>query len=300
MNRLPAPPLPAWLEAVLPLRRYAVDVHPYRMHVMESGAGLPVLLLHGNPTWGFLYRKVASELGGEPLRLIMPDLIGLGLSDKPRDQIEHTLEHHIGWMSRLLSALALERCVLVVHEWGGAIGVGALGAHPELTAGLVSTNTVLTEPRPAFRPTRLHRFARVPLVSDLAFRLLGYPFATMTEQQGDRRSIDRLALRAYRHPLRRLRDNVGPLALARMAPNDRNHPSVGPLRRCRAWVERFRGPAAIVWGDRDPLLGRVRTWMERLFPQAPVTRTCAGHFLPEEAPVEIAAAVRLVARQLGG
>jgi haloalkane dehalogenase len=80
-----------------------------------------------------------------------------------------------------------------------------------------------------------------------------------------------------------------------MVPNSMDHPSIEPLRRCQALVEAFTGPAAIVWGDRDPVLGRVRPWIEKLLPRASVTRTAAGHFLQEEVPSEIAAALRSVA-----
>ncbi len=299
MERLAAPPLPDWLMPLVPFERYRVEVGDgHRMHVMEIGRGLPVVLLHGNPTWGFLYRKVAQELTGKPLRLIMPDLIGLGFSDKPRHESAHQLEAHIRWMKRLLQHLELERCVLAVQDWGGAIGVGALTELENVKAGLVVMNTVLTPPKQGFRPTAFHRFARMPIVSDAAFRLLGFPQTTMNMAQGDKRSIRGLAARAYRYPLRRLRDNLAPLAMARMVPDDDHHPSIAPLQRCQRWVESFEGPAAIVWGDRDPVLGRVRSWMERLFPQAPVTRTTAGHFLQEEVPREIAEAVRSVAAKL--
>jgi haloalkane dehalogenase len=80
-----------------------------------------------------------------------------------------------------------------------------------------------------------------------------------------------------------------------MVPNSLTHPSIEPLRRCQAVVEGFAGPAAIVWGDRDPVLGRVRSWIEKLLPRATVKRTAAGHFLQEEVPGEIAEAVRSVA-----
>lgn len=270
------------------------------MHVMETGEGLPVVLLHGNPSWGFLNRRIATALTADPLRIIMPDLIGLGLSDKPTDPAEHTLERHIGWMRALLEALDIDRCVMGVQDWGGAIGVGALASSPRVRAGLVVMNTALTPPRPGFRATAFHRFARLPVVSDVAFRVFGFPQFGMRFTQGDRASISGHVARAYTYPLWRLRDNVAPLALARMVPNDFDHPSIEPLRRCQEWIERFDGPAAIVWGDRDPVLGRLRSWMEKLFPTAPVTRTDAGHFLQEEVPEEIASAVRDVAGRLTG
>jgi haloalkane dehalogenase len=286
---------------MVPFRRYLVQVGDHRMHVMESGEGLPVVFVHGNPTWGFLYRRVATALAGEPFRVIMPDLVGLGFSDKPLDPAVHTLEAHIGWMRGLLQELALERCVMGVQDWGGGIGVGALASLPTKPhAGLVVMNTALIPPRPGFRPTTFHRFARLPVASTLVFKLLGFPQRGMRLAQGDKSSIRGAVARAYRYPLRHVRDRVAPLALARMVPNDFDHPSIEPLRRNQQFVESFTGPAAIVWGDRDPVLGRLRTRIEGLFPNAPVTRTNGGHFLQEEVPDDIANAVRDVARRLDG
>jgi len=279
---------------MVPFQRYRLDVGGQRMHVMETGEGLPVLLLHGNPSWGFLYRRVAAELGDAPVRLIMPDLVGLGFSDKPGADA-HQLDAHIGWMAELMRQLAIERCVVAVQDWGGPIGVGALAELDQVTAGLVVMNTVLTPPKRGFRPTAFHRFSHLPIVSDAVFRLAGFPQTVMRMAQGDRSSIRGDAARAYRYPLRRLTENVAPLALSRMAPNSFEHPSIEPLQRCQRYIEAFEGPAAIVWGDRDPVLGRVRGWMERLFPQAPITRTAAGHFLQEEVPREIADAILQVA-----
>jgi haloalkane dehalogenase len=88
---------------------------------------------------------------------------------------------------------------------------------------------------------------------------------------------------------------VAPLALARMVPDSPAHPSIAALRQCQSVVEAFTGPAALVWGERDPVLGRVLSHLARLLPAASVTRTQAGHFLQEEVPDEIAAAIREVA-----
>jgi cis-3-alkyl-4-acyloxetan-2-one decarboxylase len=297
VDKLSPPALPPWLARMLPFERYLVDVGEHRVHVMETGAGRPVLMLHGNPTWGFLYRKVASELAGEPLRLVMPDLVGLGLSDKPRSLAAHTLENHGRWMAALIERLDLRDLVFVGQDWGGPIGLRAL-AETGRMAGLVVMNTVVGPPRPGFRPTAFHRFANAPVVSDVAFRLLGAPQIALHTAQGDRSSIRGDVARAYRWPLRRVADRAAPLALARMVPAALDHPSVASLRVCQDLVERFEGPSAIVWGDRDPVLGRVRSWIEKLLPRAEVTRTEAGHFLQEEVPGPIAAAIRGVVKKL--
>jgi haloalkane dehalogenase len=115
--------------------------------------------------------------------------------------------------------------------------------------------------------------------------------------QGDRSSVRGDVARAYRWPLRRIADRIAPLALARMVPATHSHPTIAELQKCQALVEAFRGPSAIVWGERDPVLGRVRRHIERVLPDARVTITQAGHFLQEEVPREIATAVRDVAQR---
>jgi cis-3-alkyl-4-acyloxetan-2-one decarboxylase len=297
MIRHPAPALPRWLERQLPFERYLVDVGGYRMHVMETGVGVPVLMVHGNPTWGFLWRRVAEQLHGAQLRLIMPDLIGLGLSDKPRDAAEHTLEAHGRWLGALIDELTPGPLVLAAQDWGGPIGLLALAARPKLAGGLVLLNTVVGPPRAGFKPNAFHRFARLPVVSDVVFRGLGFPQFGLFAVQGSRKSLApwTTEARAYRWPLRHLRDNVAPLALARMVPDSEQHPSIPALERCQRLVEEFSGPAAVVWGTRDPVLGRVVSHIERLLPAARITRTRAGHFLQEEVPDSIADAIRHVA-----
>lgn len=293
-----APPLPPWLAPLYPFRRALVDVGGgRRMHVALAGdENAPaVLLQHGNPTWGFLWRRVAAALQEARLRLVLPDLIGLGLSDKPRDPRAHTLEAHAAWLGSLVDALGLERLLFVGHDWGGPIGLRMLADRPATVAGLVLLNTVAGPPREGARPTAFHRFARTPLLAALAFRGLGFPQRALHRAQGDRHSIRGEVARAYRWPLRGVSRNVAPLALARMVPIDGSHPSIPGLRRCQELVEAWRGPAAIVWGDRDPVLGRARGRLERMLPHAEVVRTPAGHFLQEEVPAEIAAAVRRVA-----
>lgn len=296
----PTPELPAFIERQLPagMKRRAVMVEGMRLHVMEMGEGLPVLLLHGNPTWSFLYRKVAAALAREPLRLVMPDLVGLGFSDRPKSAAMHQLDNHARWIRGLLPALDIGGVVLVVQDWGGPIGLRALADEPKLLRGLVLLNTVTGPPRAGFRPTFFHRFARWPLVSDAVFRLLSFPQCVLWAGQGDRRSIRGEVAAAYRFPLRQVRANAAPLALARMVPSRFDHPSIPALERCRQLVDdvaQREVPAAIVWGERDPILGRVVRHVEKLLPHARVTRTAAGHFLQEEVPDEIAKAVTWVA-----
>ncbi len=297
MARLPPPALPAFIARALPFDRSLVEVAGLRLHVMEAGGGPTAVLLHGNPTWGFLWRKVAAPLADAGLRVVMPDLAGLGLSDKPRDPSFHTLENHARFVGALLDAVAPGPLLLVVHDWGGPIGLAALADRPGRLAGLVVTNTGVGPPRPGGRGTRFHRFANLPAVSALAFRFLGFPQNALCLAQADRSSIAGDVARAYRWPLRRLADRTAPLALARMVPIREDHPSVAPLRRAHGFATAFAGPAAIVWGERDPVIGRALRGVAEALPGARITRVAAGHYLQEETPGPICDAVLDVARR---
>jgi len=302
MPFLPPPPLPGFLENLLPFTRraYRLESGPDAgrlLHFIDQGppAARPVLLLHGNPTWGFLWRKVITLL--PELRCVAPDLLGLGLSDKLPHLADHTLDRHRVAIAELVAALDLRGIVLVGQDWGGPIAAQVAAREPERIAGLVLANTAVVVPEHP-RGTAFHRFARLPGLSNLVFRGLGFPMDNLGRVQADRRSIRGEVARAYRFPLRTWRERVAPLALARMVPDGPEHRSVPALQRGEGWVRSFAGPAALVWGMRDPLLGRTLARHERALPNARVTRTEAGHFLQEETPEALAAAIAEVARRI--
>lgn len=139
-----------------------------------------------------------------------------------------------------------------------------------------------------------HRFSNLPFISDFVFRLLGFPQNVLHKMQGDPSSIQGKVARAYRYPLHHISDRIAPLALARMVPSSLTHPSVRELKVCEEFIRTFHGPSAIVWGEKDPILGRALRRMIELMPEAPVQRTKAGHFIQEEEPDAIAQAIREV------
>jgi haloalkane dehalogenase len=116
-----------------------------RMHYIEDGPahGEPILLLHGQPTWSYLYRTVIPGLVQQGLRVIAPDLVGYGRSDKPVHRTDCTVDLHVGALTELIENLALTGITLVAQDWGGPIGLGALSAQPERLARVVAANTVL-------------------------------------------------------------------------------------------------------------------------------------------------------------
>lgn len=294
-----APPLPDRIARQLPagITRERVELTDVGVHVMSQGSGRTVLCVHGNPTWSFLYRRVFAALTDAPLRLVAPDLPGLGLSDRV-PFAHHTLDRHAAWMTELVERLDLRDVILVVQDWGGPIGL--LGVPSDRIAGLVVLNTVIGPPKPGFKGTLFHRAARWPVVSDVAFRVVGFPQGWLGGVQGDPATIGPEVTYAYTWPLRGLSRNAAPLALARMVPDSMRHPSIPALQRLADKVHAWSGPTAIVWGDKDPVLGRVRTHVERTLPHARVWRTDAGHFLQEEVPDVVAEAILHVRDQLDG
>ena len=301
-----APPLPRWLAAELTARRRAYTLEQgadagRQLHFIDEGKeeAPAVVMLHGNPTWSFLWRKVITAL--PRLRCVAPDLLGLGLSSILPRMTDHSIPRHADAIVQLLDALDLHRYVLVGQDWGGPILTAIGHRRPHEVAGVVLANTsVLVPKRPV--STAFHRFSKLPLASDAVFRGLGFPQSALWLAQGDRRSLLRgPAARAYRWPLRRVRDRVAPLAMARMVPDGPDHPSIDSLHEGQTWLESFEGPMALVWGKRDPILGRALARHERAFPRAPVTTTGAGHFLQEQVPHALAAAIEdVIARSRRG
>jgi haloalkane dehalogenase len=123
----------------------AEGIDALRMHYVDTGPrdGPVVLLLHGQPTWSYLYRKVIAVLAQRGLRILAPDNIGFGRSDKPTQATRYTYRRHVDWMTSFVDALDLREVTLVVQDWGGPIGLGTLAARPQRFARVVASNTVL-------------------------------------------------------------------------------------------------------------------------------------------------------------
>jgi len=179
--------------------------------------------------------KIARALDREPLRIVMPDLIGLGLSDKPWSPRFHTLENHAEHVGALCDELGLSGVILGVQDWGGPIGLLAFAdaKRKKTLAGLVVLNTAVGPPRPDSRPRNFiasrgcRSFPNSPSVCWISAELARLRAGRSRFDQGD-------VSRAYRWPLRRITENAAPLALARMVPDSVAHESVAGLVRCAA------------------------------------------------------------------
>jgi len=279
-------------------KSYFVEVEPgIKVHVLEVGTGFPVFLQHGNPTSGFLYRKVAAELPTDRLRLIMPTLVGFGFSSKiPASR--HTLENHMRWMNGVLLQLKQTELVFVGQDWGGPIGMGALALSPGLLKGTVLLNTGLNAPTEKIDISRAHATVKAPIVGELILEVFGSIFKHLNEMQGDSSSIPEDVVELYGRPVLESGNRKAPLATMRMVTDGPDHPSAPAMRAIEQYVQGLNIPAEIVWGMNDPILGRLLPKMKQNFPKAQVTETKGGHFLQEEVPVEIAAALLRVLDQI--
>ena len=287
-------PLPEYAAAVISddYKSYFIEVEPgIKIHVLEVGQGYPVYLQHGNPTTGLLYRKVAALLPLDRVRVIMPTMVGLGYSTKIPAS-EHTLDNHMRWMNRVLTTLDFTEVVYAGQDWGGPVGMGALSLAPGVLKGAVVMNTGFRAPREPMDLSRAHALVKTPLVGELVVEALSSVFFTRLAQvQGDPATMSPRVMDLYRRPLEDSGNAKATLALMRMVADGPDHASSPALRHIERYVEGLDIPVELVWGINDPILGRGLPFMQKMFPTAPVTETEAGHFLQEEVPEIIAAAL---------
>jgi haloalkane dehalogenase len=227
---LAPPPLPPWLSEELPFNRRLFADGEHEIHFIDEGDGPAILLLHGNPTWCYLWRKVIRILARENVRVIAPDLVGLGLSSKPRDLKIHTLDFHADRISALVRALDLHDVTIAGQDWGGPIIAVTAARNRERIRGAVFGNTAIRVPRRSPRRTPFHRFSRMPLVSDLFFRVFNFPVPFLGFMQGDRSSIGPAERRAYKYPLRDSSLRVSTARLSKPCERSRTGRSPSPAR----------------------------------------------------------------------
>lgn len=253
------------------------------MHYVDEGPRqtAPILCLHGNPTWSFLYRRMIGALGASQ-RVIAPDHLGCGLSDKPQDW-RYTLDGHIDNLEQLVRTLELEQITLVLHDWGGAIGMGLARRRPDLVARIVVLNTAAF---PSGRMPLRIRVCRTPVLGRLAIQGLN-AFAVSATRMAVTRPLSDAARRGFLAPYDSYANRIANWKFVEDIPMDPEHRSWDTLVAIADGLQQFRGrPMCIVWGERDwcfsPLFRHM--WQER-FPDAEVHPIDdAGHYLLEDAP----------------
>lgn len=279
------------MKDLYPFTGQFLDRDGLRYHYLDEGSGEPVVMLHGNPTWSFYYRNLVQALSGS-YRTIVPDHIGCGLSDKPGDdRYDYTLKSRVDDLERLLDHLGLDTGItLVVHDWGGMIGMAYASRHPERIRRLVVLNTG------AFHLPKTKRFPlalRICRDSELnTFLVRGLNlFSGVASVIGCKRKPMNARLRqAYRAPYNTWEHRIATLRFVQdipLRPGDKAYDIVSEVE---AGLHRFRKlPMLICWGEFDFVFDRhfLAEWRKH-FPEAEVhSFPDCGHYILEDAAEEV-------------
>lgn len=253
-----------------------------RMHYVDEGSGTPILLLHGEPTWAFLYRSMIPRLSGVA-RVVAPDYFGFGRSDKPTRIEDYSYDFHYAGIERLADDLDLRDATVVVQDWGGPVGLRLATEHPDRVGRLVILNTGVGAGRaPSDEWLRFRAFVRrvgTDLVPGQLIRI-----SAVTALADD-------VVEAYNAPFPTPESKAGVLAFPELVPTEIDHPSAAKMLEVRAALETWDRPALVLFSDSDPIFTPAAA--ERLAARIPgagpaETIIGAGHFLQEEKGEEIA------------
>ena len=273
--------LPGWT-----FEPHYVEVDGLRVHYVDEGppTAAPVLLMHGEPSWGYLYRKMIPLLVGAGHRVVAPDLIGFGRSDKPVRRDTYTYQRHVDWMAAVLMKLGLRDVTLVAQDWGGLIGLRLVAEHPARFARVVAANTFLpTGDRPlgpAFDVWR-HYSQEAPEfhVGNIV-------------QGGCATELPPEIVAAYDAPFPDDRYKAGARAFPMLVPASPDDPAAAPNRRAWGLLRRFEKPFLTAFSDSDPITRGADHVLREMIPgargQPHTTIVGGGHFLQEDRGEELA------------
>ena len=262
------------------------EIDGKRCHYLDEGEGDPIIMLHGNPSWSFIYRELIGPLQRSH-RVIVPDHIGCGLSDKPSDeQYSYRLEQRVDDLEALLEEIGADRDItLVMHDWGGPIGMGYASRHPARIAKLVIFNTtafLLPAGKQLHWTLRFCRHSSIAACLIRRFNLFAWCTGRVGFQTG---ALAGEVRRAYRGPYDSWENRIAILRFVQDIPLIREDASYEVLRRIQESLSEFREtPILICWGEKDFVFDAdfLDEWTRR-FPQAEVHRFSeAGHYVLED------------------
>ena len=255
-----------------------------RLHYLDEGpADAPVvLMMHGQPSWSYLYRRMIPPVVAAGFRVLAPDLIGFGRSDKPADRDAYTYDDHVAWMLRWLEARAVRDVVLFCQDWGGLIGLRLVAARPDLFAGVIAGNTGLPEGQG---------------MSDAVASWIWFS-QTVPElpiggilQGASGRALSLAEVAAYDAPFPDETFKAGARAFPLLIPLTPEHASVAENKAAWEVLERWTKPFVTCFSDADPITAGGERVIQARIPGCagqPHRVIAGGHFLQEDAPDELA------------
>jgi len=257
-------------------------------------SGRTVLLMHGEPTWSYLYRKVIAPLSANGRRVVAPDLIGFGQSDKPSERGDYTYERHVAWMSQWLLALDLNDITLFCQDWGGLIGLRLMAAFPERFAGVVISNTGL--------PVGEQISEGFAQWLNLSQSIPEFPAGRIVSA-GTSRGLSEAEVSVYDAPFPDESFKAGARQFPTLVPITRQHESVAENIAAWAVLEAFKKPVVLAFSDGDPVTGGGDAEFIARVPGArgqPHQTLKGGHFIQEDSPEDIVRLIEGVISRTGG
>ncbi|MEM7548249.1 MAG: haloalkane dehalogenase [Bacteroidota bacterium] len=261
-----------------------VVIDDMRIHYVDEGEGEVILALHGEPTWSYLYRKFIPTLS-KNYRFICLDFPGFGRSDKPSKVKDYTYELHFGVLIKFIEQLKLKDITLVVQDWGGFLGLGALGEYPDWFKRVVIMNTALPvgeEKMPfVFKLWKLYARYHPTFPIGKVVKMGSYRKDSFTDE----------VLRAYNAPFPSSKYKAGTRAFPKLVPLKPTDDGVERLKQARKTLSTWTKPALVLFSDKDPIMRPAAKFFKELIPttknQPKEMIRKAGHFLQEDAGEEI-------------
>jgi len=276
-------------EGLYPFTPHYYSHHGMDMHYVDEGSGEPVVMVHGDPTWGFLYRNFIPPLS-QHYRCIVPDQMGMGKSAAPQERSLYRLEQHCANLEALLLHLDVRDITLVLHDWGGPVGLGFATRHPERIKRLVLMNTWAFAPWPGGPFPRLLEIIRSDRGEAFVLRKNGYLEPALLGTTYHNQKLTSNVMEAYRAPFPTPESRLAMLCWSRDIPVQENEVSYAEMKRIESGLSLFSGiPVLLVWGMQDPVIpAPVLNRWQQLFPHATTHEIeDASHFLQEDAPERI-------------
>ena len=267
----------------------ASDGDTLRVHYVDEGPGDadPVLMLHGEPSWSYLYRKMIPVFVAAGYRAVAPDLPGFGRSDKPTPRSEYTYQRHVDWMTSFINAIDLQRTTLVCQDWGGLIGLRVVAEHPDRFARVAAANTFLpTGDQPAGEAfLRWQRYSQATPDFDAGWIVNGGCTTDLSDEIKD----------AYRAPFPDDSFREGARQFPLLVPTSPDDPATPANRAAWEKLRQWKKPFLCAFGDSDPIMaGSDQPFLDQVpgaKGQPHTTIAGGGHFIQEDRGEELARAI---------
>lgn len=261
------------------------DLGEMRLHYVDEGPtdALPVIMMHGEPSWSYLYRGMIDRVSAAGLRVLAPDLIGFGRSDKPSRTSDYSYSKHVNWMSQWLAAMKLDRAVLFCQDWGGLIGLRLVADNPDLFKGVLAGNTFLPtgQGKVSDAFAAWQKFSQTTPEFKVGRIIQG---ATVTD-------LSEAVVAGYDAPYPDESYKAGARIFPSLVPTSEDMDGAADNKEAWKVLSNWQKPFLTCFSDSDPVTGGLDKMFHKLVPgchgQAHTTVKGGGHFLQEDCPQEL-------------